>query len=329
MDEVDLQSEDNAQSFLGIRLGKNLSVFLICLTLTTVFWLLNAFTKDYSTQLYYPIKYDNLPEEEVVVNELPKFLAVDVNGFGFKLLSFYLFGSLDSIAVDYNSGLKKYRSEGSLSIIPKSKLKHLINGEIPSDIKIQGLSIDSLRIFTDPIKDKIVAIKPAVNYFLEEQYYLKDSIKVSPKSVLISGPSSLLSELDTISTQKITLSDLDKTMSLDVELSLPDKFTCLTKKVRLTIKVDRATEKSLKVPIRIKKDTVAKRVKVFPETTEVIVKVGLTDFDKLQPNQFQFEVDPKSSDLTKKFLNVRLVKKPNNVEIISFSPRRVEYILIQ
>ena len=166
MDEVDYHSNDKSKVFFGIKLGKNLSIFLVCLLLTSVFWFLNAFTKDYSTELNYPIKYVNLPEHEIIVNDLPRFLAVEVNGFGFKLLSFYIFGSLDSVDVDYSTGIKKYRKGGSLSIIPRTQLKSIASSVLPADIRIEGIAIDSLRICTDPISDKIIRIRPEVNYTL-------------------------------------------------------------------------------------------------------------------------------------------------------------------
>lgn len=329
MDEVNLHSDDKPQIVFGIKLGKNLSIFLVCLFLTTIFWLLNAFTKDYSTEIYFPLRYENLPAEEVVVNELPRFLAVEVNGFGFKLLSFYLFGSLDSLSVDYADGIKKYRLNGSSVVIPKSSLKSLASLEIPSDIKIEGLNIDSLRIHTDPITDKILAIKPVVNYSLQPQYYLKDSISVSPKKVLISGPKSIIEKMDFISTKTIELGAMDKSVAMDVSLDFPKNFSSLTKKVRVALKIDRATEKELTVPINIVGDSTAKFIKIFPEQIQLKVKVGLSDFEKIKKEQFKFEVVFDQASKNKKLLNIRLISKPNQVEIISFTPRKVEFITLK
>ena len=327
MDEVDLHSDEKSQMVFGIRLGKNLSVFLICLCLTTVFWLLNAFTKDYSTELNFPLRYENVPAEQVVVNELPRFLTVKVNGFGFKLLSFYLFGSLDSLSVDYSSGIKKFRQGGDLSIIPKLRLEKLANTEIPSDIKIENINIDSLRICTDYITEKIVNVRPNVNYTTSGQSYLKDSITVSPKQILLSGPTSLLNKLDFISTQLLTLEDLDKSVSKDVDLDFAMNFSSDTKHVRLMIHVDKATEKELVVPIDIISDSTENNIKLFPNAVKVGVKIGLSDFDKLEASQFSFVVETTDFDQSKKYLTVKNVKSPKGAEVLDYSPHRVEYIL--
>lgn len=328
MDEVDLHSSDeNSQIVFGIRLGKNLSVFLICLCLTTVFWLLNAFTKDYSTELNFPLRYENVPKDQVIVNELPRFLTVEVNGFGFKLLSFYLFGSLDSLSVDYTTGIKRYRKDGDLSIIPKVRLKELADSEIPSDIKIESINIDSLRICTDPITQRIVSVRPNVNYTIKDQCYLKDSISVIPEQILLSGPTSLLNKLDFISTDFLVLEELEKSVSKDVDVDFAKNFSSNTKHVRLVVSIDRATEKELNVPIEIIADSSEKKIKLFPNTVAIRVKVGLTDFDNLNANQFSFIVETSDFDESKKYMTVKMVKSPEHAEVLRYSPHRVEYIL--
>ncbi len=328
MDEVNLHSSDeNSQVVFGIRLGKNLSVFLICLCLTTVFWLLNAFTKDYSTELNFPLRYENVPKNQVIVNDLPEFLTVEVNGFGFKLLSFYLFGSLDSLSVDYNSGIKKFRTDGDLSIIPKSRLKELADSEIPSDIKIESINLDSLRIITDPITQRRIDVRPNVDYTIKNQCYLKDSISVIPKQILLSGPTSLLNKLDFISSDLLVLDELEKSVSKDVDLNFPKNFSSSTKYVRLVVLVDKATEKELTVPIEIIADTSGKEIKLFPNSVSIRVKIGLTDFDNLNASQFSFIVEATDFDISKKYMTVKMVKSPSHVEVLSYSPHRVEYIL--
>lgn len=327
MNEVDVHSDDKSQIVFGIRLGKNLSVFLICLCLTTVFWLLNAFTKDYSTELNFPLRYENIPEQQVIVNELPKFLAVEVNGFGFKLLSFYLFGSLDSLSVDYDSGIKKYRKEGDLSIIPKARLKDLASSEIPSDIKIESINIDSLRICTDPITQRIVQVKPNIVYTIKNQSYLKDSISVTPNKILLSGPTSLLNKLEFISTKLLEIDELDKSLSTDIDLEFPKNFSSNEKYVRLNIPVDKATEKEILVPIEILSDSSKRSFKLFPNSVTVRVKIGLSDYDNLEVDQFKFIVETADFDESKKYMTIKNTKYPGHVEILEFSPRRVEYIL--
>lgn len=327
MDEANLYSDEKSQVVFGIRLGKNLSIFLVCLALTTVFWLLNAFTKDYSTNLYFPLRYENLPENQVVVNELPRFLTVEVNGFGFKLLSFYLFGSLDSLSVDYEKGIQKHRVYGGLSIVPKSELKKLAKTEIPNDIKIEGLNIDSLRIATDHITTKSIFIQPNVDYTVAQQCYLKDSISVTPNQCVLSGPTSLLNKMQFISTKKMALKDLDKSVAMDVELEFPKNFSSVTKQVRLRVPVDKATEKELIVPIRVTGDTSNSEIKLFPNTVEIKVKVGLSDYDKLVANQFTVVVDAQHINEAKKYLPVLVKRSPKFAEPISISPKRVEYII--
>ena len=148
-----------------------------------------------------------------------------------------------------------------------------------------------------------------------------------PEQILLSGPTSLLNKLDFISTDLLVLEELEKSVSKDVDLDFAKNFSSNTKHVRLVVSMDRATEKELNVPIEIIADSSGKKIKLFPNTVAIRVKIGLTDFDNLNANQFSFIVETSDFDESKKYMTVKMANSPAHVEVLSYSPHRVECIL--
>ena len=72
------------------RYNRNVGVFLIFLLLSTFFWFLNELENEYVTNITYPIKYENPPQDKMFVGNMPSYLELEIKGTGFKLLEYKL-----------------------------------------------------------------------------------------------------------------------------------------------------------------------------------------------------------------------------------------------
>src|SRR5258708_4928416 len=71
-----------------IKVNKRFSAIFVCLFIAIVCWFLIALSEDYSTSLTFPVVYNNLPGQKVVVNDLPANILLSVRASGFKILSY-------------------------------------------------------------------------------------------------------------------------------------------------------------------------------------------------------------------------------------------------
>jgi len=68
----------------------DLSIFLACMAIATLFWLLNALGREYISKINYPIKilYKLSAKKRKRVTKIPSKVSLEVSGKGWDLLKF-------------------------------------------------------------------------------------------------------------------------------------------------------------------------------------------------------------------------------------------------
>ena len=89
-----------------MRFNKQVSVFLVCLMIAVVFWILLSLSNNYPASIAFPVSFKHPPKKKVVVNELPQSITLNLSTSGFSILSYYLLGKKDSISIDVSSAMR-------------------------------------------------------------------------------------------------------------------------------------------------------------------------------------------------------------------------------
>ncbi|MEM9022997.1 MAG: hypothetical protein AAGB22_04610, partial [Bacteroidota bacterium] len=126
------------------RFNQNFKIFLICLAIAVFVWFLKAFTKSYTLDLQYPLKYTELPQDKVVMTPLPRTLSVEVKAYGFDLLSA---GGSGSDTLEINGQALKYETDQGrqYASFSTSRLYSALNRKLSSDISVNKILQDTLR----------------------------------------------------------------------------------------------------------------------------------------------------------------------------------------
>lgn len=309
------------------KLGKDFSVFLICLLIATLFWLLNAFTKTYSTVIEIPIEYSNLPQDRILANELPKETTAEVTGTGFRLLSVSFFNQPDALTIDYNSGKKQALKSGESSIYSPDYIRAQVMAEIPSELTLGAISIDSLKMTVEDQTSKLVWVKSNHSYQVEYPFFFKSAVEVSPKQIEIIGGFSVLKSIDTVYTEEHNFGELKHPTTKDLGIQLPAGVSSKTSKITVHLPVDEFTEITKKVDLKITNLDSKNELILFPQQVEVTGLVGLSDFDKVSEQDFTFEVDASEIEKDRTTLIVKLVDQPKEFQLQEYKPHKVEFIL--
>lgn len=315
------------ERFQRVKPGADFSVFLVCLLIAFTFWLLNAFTKSYSTVVEIPITYINLPQDRVLSNELPEKASAELNGTGFRLLSVSFFNTPDPIIVDFDKGSQRGNEMRIESSFGSESLRSQIMDEIPSEVSLGEFSLDSLKVVLESKNTRTIGIAPQIAYEMEYPFFLNGEISTNPATIEISGGNSRIHAVKQINTEALDFNQLTKRIEKDVELEFPEGVSSKTKMVTLTIPVDQYTEGKKQISIRTKNLSPEEELLLFPAKVEVTYLVGLSDFDKVSEDQFVFEVDAKEIIKGKTTLIVRQIDQPQKVQIQDFKPHKVEFIL--
>ena len=315
-------------SFDSLLKNQRLVIFMVCLVMATILWLLNALSKNYTTSISYPVRYVNLPENKFIINDPPKQLDLRVNGHGFTLLRHKMRLAFTPVALDISTILaeKGIHSRGGYTIVP-STVMDKISGQVSSDLQILDVKPDGISLVFDSLETRQVPVKPDIDIQFRSRFDLAGRMSTRPSTVEITGPRAIVEDIDTLYTRRRILKTVDEDIVKEISLVIPDEVSTKTEKVTLLIPVDEFTEKSFQVPIRIDSLPPDRLVRLFPQEVTLHFSAGLKQYSSITPESFDFYV--KNSDLQSGHISlpVHTGKTPDGIKSLKIYPLHVEYLI--
>ena len=285
--------------------------------------------KEYTTDIVYPVRYTRFPEGRVLVNDIPDRLELIVNASGYTLLRYQLQSRIAPIIFDVNSfSLNTLRNDPSTLYILSDYAKDRISRQLSSEIQILDINPDSLIFQFAARTEKFVPVVPDLDLAFEKQFMQVGPYTIQPDSVLISGPEVILDTIMEVSTERLSLVNVNKACEEELGLVSINKVDIDPAEVWVQVPVEKFTEASLKIPIEVINlpDTLVLRA--FPARVTVNFLVGLSAYETLNEHFFRAVVDyAESGSLLGNKLQVKLARAPDFIQSVNFTPKTVEYIL--
>ena len=285
--------------------------FGVCFILAAVIWFLNTMSKSYSSS--FNIVFENPLKGET--DDGPVIHAT-INGRGFDLMKLhYRFDGVHSL---------QELKHGRLS--SRELVESLMGNLKPS---LQVISVDPMFISAAQtgLFHKHVPVKSRVEITFKKQTALASPILLKPDSIDISGTAADVESIDFVETTVMKLVDVDKPVFTSIQLKEPAlKNVFLSqKKVWLYVPVEKYTEGSLEIPLKI----IYKgpmQVKLIPEKVTVTYRVPVSKYNLVKPGLFKAGVYSTGHSSGKK-IPVSLMEKPSFVNQVSFTPSAVTYLI--
>ena len=232
-------------------LALNLKEKILAVVVTIVVWIivvsLNENTKNFT------VKIDlNLGEDKVLVSEGVSYLHVKATG---NIFNFARIGKQHkTITID----LSRQRLGKNKIFLDSSKLG------MSEHLKIQRISPSVLEFATARKSEKKVSVEPYIDGQPKRGYKVS-SVKVEPSNVVISGPDYAISEIESVSTGRVSLVGMDKTVDKDLEIALNMPY----------IKINSGTELAT-VKVVIERDVREVVFRHVPLTVDGLVPADMT-----------------------------------------------------
>lgn len=83
-----------------LKLNKKVQAILICLFFSTLCWFLIALSKDYVAHITFKLRFDDVPQGNVITNDLPETMKIAVKTSGFRILSIRLSKAYTPVSID-------------------------------------------------------------------------------------------------------------------------------------------------------------------------------------------------------------------------------------
>ena len=309
------------------------AVFMACLVLSFIFWLLTTLSKTYIEDISIPVNYRDLPEDKVLVSKLPEQLFLEIEATGFEILWLKMKGVGDQLDLDASpNSLKRLPSAdaGNYVLVTERKLSK-VRSEIEEDVNLVAIRPDSIVFaFRDKVQKNLpVKFKGSLDY--GGQYGPVGQVSFDPAVIKVSGPADLLDTMKAIYTDSIVLESIDETIEIEIDLEQVYVETSLSfdsVKTKMTIPVEEFTEGTVEVPVTQIGKYEEGTIKVFPTEVEVSYWVPLSQFENIKKQQFKVEVD--LGEISKggvSSLQVSVTDFPSTVKRVKADPEKVEFII--
>ena len=296
-----------------LKSNSKLFSFLLCFFIATTIWTINALNKEHRAKINF-IANINVPFSKV--NESGKQdvkATVYLKGRGFDLAKLLLsLSKKDRVINCTSSASDRIDIRAAIVDFIKSKNNSIVVEEVsPSFFALQGKMAYS----------KKVGITIDYQLSLSPIYILSGKAYCSPDSLLISSESPIPDSITSVMMVTENLKSEGTSISKEIAFRKLKNIYIEPTPVTLTIPIESATEKIVKVPVTCNQSN--RQLKFIPSEITIQCKIPISKFDKT--TAASFVANAKFNDNGKSKAVIEITKKPEWADQLKWTPAAVDY----
>jgi YbbR domain-containing protein len=253
----------------------NWKAVVLCLFAAATFWLFNAFNKNYSTTIQFPLSVEFDTVKYVQVESLPEQVRVNVSGLGWDLFRKSLGFNLPilSLPVEKPAEVKKIVAS---TLIPEFTSQ--LGG-----LKINFIATDTLRLNIDERFQRKFQLSADISGLrFREGYGISGPIKILPDTVTLAGPKKILQKHPDTVVIKVVSGSLRESLKDEFEIPVENKFIQRNPLVA-TIQVEVSQYKIIETHIPIKSSNLRRTFKLTtPDSVYASFNLPINRLQKLK-----------------------------------------------
>jgi len=302
---------------------RKIAIFLRCLGLSFVAWLLFAVSTEQIYRIDAGISYVNVPENKAFHPLQSDTVNIRMRMSGWKMFLKKLYPDTPHIQVDLN-GLR------TRNYIVFSNQLGYINRQFPIDNQVIGVSPDTLYFDFSKQSQRKVPIRPLYDIQFKKQYGIIGDTRANPEYVTVTGPLEDVANIDYLETDTIRGTEVATDIRTIAYLNKHQKnnITIYPTFSEITIPVGEITEKVIELPIKMENASRYTSVRTLPSKVKVTFLVSLQDYNNWSSRDFEAIVDIENWEENKvQNLPVILTKVPEHCHVISIEPQNVDFFV--
>jgi len=310
------------ESFLEVLPSKGrLRFFLFFLLLSFTFWTSTKLSNTYIVEESFSIIWTNIPNGIIPSSENQQ-MNVSISASGIEILIYRL------INKSINISLSQADFSGEKGLIDLRGQDFFIKKQFFENTKLNILNPLFLEFKFSRLEEKVFTVVPQIEINLRAGYLIDSSLKVTPDSILVRGPKSILDTLNSIQSESIIADDLYENFRKKVSLRSIPEIQLSESKVTLEVAVSRYTEKEFLLNVEVINLPLGTRVKLFPPKAKVRVTLPLSVLRTIKTSDFNLVVDYNNifKDVEKK-LDLIMIRRPSSVKKVILEPKKVNYLI--
>lgn len=302
---------------------RKISIFVRCLIISFIAWLLIAISNKYTFTIKAGIEYVNIPEKRAFHPLQSDTVNVRVKMSGWNVLLSRLNPDTANIQVDLSS-------LSTRNYIVFSNQIGFINRQFPVDKQVISVGPDTLYFDFSKQTQRKVPIRVPMHLAFKKQYGVIGATRTNPEYVTITGPLEDVANIEYLETDSIfgtqvhtdirTVSNINKRQRTNV--------TIYPTFAEVVIPIGELTEKVIEIPIKVENEGRYTSVRTIPSKVTITTLVSLKDFSKWTARDFEAIVDLDNWEENRvKSLPVLLTKVPDFVKVVKIEPQNVDFFV--
>lgn len=309
-------------NILGVLKKRDVKRFSIFVAIAFIFFIFSKLSNDYKQLIKLEINLTNTAEEVILKQDSLNVIDVLVNAKGFALVP-YIFNNYKTIVLDAKTDIV---TKPSQYVFDVQKNKFLIAEQLGSSYKILSISPDTLILPYSKSASKYIPLTLNSDIKYAAGFDVKGKFLFSTDSVKIVGAQDMITTINTISTQLLTLSKVNSFIDENIDIETLDGVEVFPKTVNVKADVQRFTEGTIEVPITITGKPNKVTINYFPKTVTISYYVDLDSYNAISTNDFKVECSFNDIKNNQTFFVPKLVKSPNFIKRLSMKQKRIDFI---
>lgn len=300
--------------------GRNILVFCVFLVISTILWCILSLNEEDQFDVRMPVKLIHVPDSVTVISTPPDAISVSLRAKGTQILKQSM-GNTPSFDIDF----RVYRHRNSI-LLGKADVTAIARAAYGSGASILVTSPDSINLAFTTRKGVAMPIKIDYHITAGPQSTIAGRPTLSVDTTLIYSTGRIPSNINSISTEPIRLTDLNGPTTTRVRLIAPSNSRVIPDSVDVTFNVEPLISKTRKVVIEPINVPSGVKLITFPAQTEVCYMVPMSLYNNSDPH-FRVFADYNSISSRSNKINLRLRDVPSELQNVHLSADSVEYII--
>jgi len=282
-------------------------------------WVFVSFSGEFSITLNLPVAITGVPENTAISFISTKKVTLNVKGKGWQLAQ-------NTFGRNQKFYIQSPQKVGNHKLAPLSALN--VNNWLASSLQLTKIIPEEINVSLEKVKIKKVRINPNLDLGYKPDYDLVSKINVIPDSVYISGPKSLVDEIEFVNTVKEQYSNLEKKISTTLKLQEEEFISFNPNECKINFDVQKIVDKTFENIIVTTKNIPARYdVVLFPNTIKIVLRGGIAVLSKLKSSNIKAYV--KFSQALNDTLGAvqPIIEIPNYTTIIDQKPSSIDYVI--
>lgn len=302
---------------------RKINIFVRCIVISFVAWLLIAISNKYTFTVKAGIEFINIPEKRAFHSLQSDTVSVKIKMSGWDVLISKLNPDTANIQVDLSS-------LSSRNFIVFSNQIGFINKQFPSNKQVINVSPDTLYFDFSKQTQRKVPVRVPTSLTFKKQYDIIGETRTNPSHITITGPLEDVANIEYLETDSIngknvhtdirTIANINKKQRTNI--TIYPTFT------EVMIPVGEVTEKIIEVPVKIENGGKYSSVRIIPSKVILTTMISLKDFSKYSARDFEAIVDVSEwENENVKSLPVIITKSPDFVKIVKIEPQNIDFFV--